>query len=91
MPDLVPYHMGLFRRTSRTCHNRDPQQWASLVKFLCSHVRWDVHHGAELRVVTPEEVEALLGLVLGDIVIDCYVCSAVGGVRLATPRAAGRG
>lgn len=60
------------------------------MKFLCSHVRWDVHHGAELWVVTPEEVEALLGLFLGNIVIEFYVCSAVGEVRLAAPRAAVR-
>lgn len=90
MPDLVPDHMGLSRRVGRASHDGNPQQRASLMELLCGNIRRDVHHGAELWVVAPEEVEALLSLILGDMVVELQVCSAAGGVRLAAPRAAGR-
>lgn len=82
--------MGLFRRAGCASHDGDPQHRTSLVELLGGHIGRNIYYWAELREVTPEEIEALLGLILRDVVVEFRICSAAGGVRLATPRAASR-
>jgi hypothetical protein len=48
------------------------------MELLGSHIRRDVNYRAELRKITPEEIEALLGLILWDVVVEFRVCSAAG-------------